>query len=508
MTASTPVTAETTATEKGLTLRRGEWLLLASVLLLAVLLRLPGLHLPLERDEGAYAYVAFDWLRGGLPYRDAFDHKPPLIYLLYMPALLRQPPSALDVRVWACVLHLAGVLLVYAIGRRVWYGAGGLLAALLFATAGSAFELQGMVLNTDQALVLPALGALFCALRYNGTRRAGTIVAAGALVAAATLIKPVALVLAPCLLLASGRAWGRLWRTAMLASLGVAAVALPVLAYFMLRGGLPDLVFALLSYNSLYAAESQARFSFAGLANMYAPFVPLTVAAIGGVALLRSNDEQIAGIRERHAGWSVAAWCGALLVAAVGSLRPWVHYFYPVLPFLSLLAAPCVIWLAHNRGAVTFFQRSAATVAPLLLTAILVVPFISENMLLAGATPTALAERMYGDDGRDYFANAAGVAAFVRERTRPDDLIYVFASEPEVYVLAGRRSASRWIYDYPLRLVDGARAELLRDLQARPPALAVVYYGLRPPGLNRLVDERGFRKIGQFGGFEVFGPGN
>jgi len=504
MTASTA--AESTTPHQGLALRRNEWLLLAGVLLLAVLVRLPGLPLPLERDEGAYAYVAMDWLRGGLPYRDAFDHKPPLIYLMYMPALVWGPPSALGVRIWATLLHLSCIVLVYIIGRRVWRGAGGLLAALLFAAAGSAFELQGMVLNTDQALVLPALAALACALRYNETRRAGVLVAAGALVAAAVLIKPVALVLVLPLLFSGGRGLGALVRTARFAVLGAASLALPLLAYFALRGGWSDLVFAVLSYNMLYAGESRARFDLGGLAEMYAPFVSLTVVAVGGVTLLRSDNAAAPAVRRHSEGRLVAAWCGALLLAALGSLRPWVHYYYPVLPLLSLLAAPSVVWLARSGSPATLRQRIAAVAAPLLLMAVLLVPLLDQNLLLVGATPTALAERMYGDDGRNYFANAADAAAFVREHTSPDDRIYVFAAEPQVYVLAERRSSSRWIYDYPLGLVDGAPAELLRDLEAHPPALAVVYYGLRPPGLNRLVDERGFRKIGQFGGFEVFGP--
>ena len=504
MTASTPAaTAENTAAERGLALRRTELLLLACVLLLAVLIRLPGLALPLERDEGAYGYVAFDWLRGGLPYRDAFDHKPPLIYLMYMPALLWGPPGALGVRVWASVLHLICVVLVYLIGRRAWQGAGGLLAALLFAAAGSAFELQGAVLNTDQALVLPALAALACALQYSDTRRPGWLLAAGALIAAATLIKPVAGVLALSLLLTGGRRLGRWGDIATFAVLGAALVALPLGIYFVLRGGWSDLLFALVSYNTLYAGESSSRFNPEGLAQMYAPLVPLTVVAIGGVALLFS-DEHNQTIRRRREGLIVATWCGALLMAAIAGLRPWVHYYYPVLPFLALLAAPAVLWLARSAGAARPLGF-AACAAPLLV-GVLVLPFVGQNVLLAGTTPTALAEKLYGDDGRRYFASAADVAAFVRRHTSPDDRIYVFGSEPEVYLLAERRSSSRWIYDYPLGLVESASAELLHDLQAHPPALAVVYYGVRPPGLARLIDRHGFRKVGQFGGFEVFGP--
>src|SRR5215217_3798726 len=82
--------------------------------LIALLLRLPGLRLPLERDEGSYGLIASLWLKGALPYRDLFDHKPPLIYLLYMPAVLGTPgPVAL--RTWQTCLFVLQLPLLHLI---------------------------------------------------------------------------------------------------------------------------------------------------------------------------------------------------------------------------------------------------------------------------------------------------------------------------------------------------------------------------------------------------------
>src|SRR5690348_4867189 len=78
----------------------------------AVLMRLPALRLPLERDEGAYAYIANLWLHGGLPYRDVFDHKPPLLYLLYMPPVLAGVSLPLGLRLWAAFLFLIELPLI------------------------------------------------------------------------------------------------------------------------------------------------------------------------------------------------------------------------------------------------------------------------------------------------------------------------------------------------------------------------------------------------------------
>src|SRR3954471_20807189 len=64
------------------------FLALACVLLAV---RLPSLVQPMGADQGLYAYVGEQILSGGLPYRDAWDQKPPAIHVTYaaMRALVR-----------------------------------------------------------------------------------------------------------------------------------------------------------------------------------------------------------------------------------------------------------------------------------------------------------------------------------------------------------------------------------------------------------------------------------
>jgi len=70
------------------------------------------------------------------------------------------------------------------------------------------------------------------------------------------------------------------------------------------------------------------------------------------------------------------------------------------------------------------------------------------------------------------------VAHWLATRTDPEASIYVWGFEPMLYEMAGRRPASRWIYNVPQRLDwayrERARADLMRDLEAQPPAAVVV----------------------------------
>ena len=56
------------------------FLLIAGVL---VLLRVPSLVQPMGADQGLYAYIGERILAGDLPYRDAWDQKPPTIHYTY-----------------------------------------------------------------------------------------------------------------------------------------------------------------------------------------------------------------------------------------------------------------------------------------------------------------------------------------------------------------------------------------------------------------------------------------
>jgi hypothetical protein len=68
-------------------------LLLALACVLFVV-RLPSLAQPMGADQGLYAYVGESIRAGGLPYRDAWDQKPPAIHLTYAVMRTVLPRSA------------------------------------------------------------------------------------------------------------------------------------------------------------------------------------------------------------------------------------------------------------------------------------------------------------------------------------------------------------------------------------------------------------------------------
>ncbi len=105
--------------------------------LIPILLYLPVMVSPLERDEGVYATIAQRLLRGDVPYRDLFDNKPPIVYGWYAFSFLVFGEGVAAPRIVAALLLSFTTLAIFGearmlFPRRVAYlGAGASRPSLL-----------------------------------------------------------------------------------------------------------------------------------------------------------------------------------------------------------------------------------------------------------------------------------------------------------------------------------------------------------------------------------------
>ena len=91
-------------------------LILSGLFLLLLILRWNSFSVPFERDEGEYAYSAWIMAEGkGIPYKNAFLQKPPMIIYTYMLAYLINPNALWPSRVLAFVFIFISALLMAAI---------------------------------------------------------------------------------------------------------------------------------------------------------------------------------------------------------------------------------------------------------------------------------------------------------------------------------------------------------------------------------------------------------
>src|SRR2546427_10622159 len=105
---------------------------LIALLLLGAIWRLFWLTATIERDEGAFAYVAWTWLRGGLPYVDAATYAGPVVYVLYAIPMVLVGNTILGIRILNDILFLLSIIVVYRLGSRWWGRSAGVAAGFFY----------------------------------------------------------------------------------------------------------------------------------------------------------------------------------------------------------------------------------------------------------------------------------------------------------------------------------------------------------------------------------------
>jgi hypothetical protein len=146
------------------------WGILALVILLVAAIRIRLLALPLERDEGEYAYAGQLLLHGIPPYKLAYTMKLPGTGAAYAMIMAVFGQTTVGIHLGLLLLNAATTVLVFLVAKHLMDGIGGLVAAATFALLSVSPAVYGTAAHTEHFVLLPALAGflvLFRALEHN-----------------------------------------------------------------------------------------------------------------------------------------------------------------------------------------------------------------------------------------------------------------------------------------------------------------------------------------------------
>ena len=456
------------------------WAVLAAVVLAVVAIRLRLAPMPLERDEGEYAYAGQLLLAGVPPYRAVYNMKFPGVYAAYaaIEAVLGQ--TAVGVHRGVAVVVAANVAMTFALARR-WRAGSGAAAAIVmgvFAVDPASLSLAG---HATHFVLLPAVGGLLV-LSTGG--RAWRAAVGGALLGTAVLMKQPA---AAFVLLGAALAWrdGRWRRTAALAA-GVAVPVLVMVAALAAAGVLRPFWYWAVRYAAAYGGQlpvstvwTWGPIAFGAAARFTWPL--WTVATVGlTVGWRRRADRPAATFR--------LGLAAAGLVAASAGFYYRPHYFILITPAVALLAAAALAAAAGRRRSIR------AAVAWAAFAVACGGPVVAARSILFELTPARAIAAVYPDRS---LLVAPTVAAYVAAHAPPSATVAVLGSEPEIPFYARRRSATGHIYTFPLTEPQPFAAAMQRDfaaeVEAARPAYVVVVHDqyswfVRPNSVRWILD--------------------
>ncbi len=444
------------------------WLTMIAV---AVVTRLPALLYPRAiDDEAVYGVVARVMLAGGLPYHDAIERKPPLLFVVYWAVFrLFGAYNWLALHAVATAWVLLTMAGLFVLARRLGGRRAGLMAALAYALVQPWATAKNLAFNGEMLMNLPLVWA-YALVLPRCHRRVATAALAGALLGTAFLLKqPAAIAAVPLGLALLGAPlwrkearWNGAIRQAAALAAGFASVVAVTAAILWQYGLLGEAWYWTMADHSVphvfwqHAAQHSALFLLFAL--------PLVVPLLAWQPLRRAWRDSEAEM------FTVLGWLAVSVVGAAAGGRFYPHYYIQIVPPLAVLAGVAYARVDDLAGVLRARWVSLRFARSWLAVAGLVSLGVQTGQLLAERAPSP-------------------AASYVGSQARPTDRLFVWGQQTSFYVDAAMLPASRYIATFPLtgyifggalpglstqnRIVPGAWRNLAGDLRRHPPEFII-----------------------------------
>jgi len=476
------------------------WLALVLVLAGAVVIRGRLLSIPLERDEGEYAYIAQQMLKGVPPYESAYSMKLPGIYAVYALFFVIFGQTLTAIHLGLLIANIAAILLVFVLTKALFDPLTGLFAAASFAILSvTAPVLLGLSANAEHFVLLPALVGLILLVRNDKRRNLAIVFIAALLFGLALVIKQHGIffsIFAATYLLYSDFClrpvrWKTLIITQCVFIFGAVAPFALICFFIWKAGAFENFWFWTFTYAGEYATKVPLSMAVKIFEVQFLPIVaisiPIWLFALAGLPIVVFRKK----IRLR------APFVIGLLIFSFLSTCPGFyfrgHYFILMLPAVAVLA---------GAGFSSFTKLLAGPgktpIRKLIMpfAGLVVVGFslYQQRIYLFDSAPVAACRLIYGSNP---FPESLEIAKYIKENSSPDDTVAVIGSEPQIYFYSDRRAATSYIYVYPLMETHPYALQMQKEMigqieNAKPKFIVLVNVKLSwlsVPGSNNYIFE-------------------
>jgi hypothetical protein len=478
--------------------------LLATALLLFSGIRWRLRDMPLQRDEGEYAYAGELLLQGIPSYEFAYSMKLPGTYAAYAVILSVFGQTPAGVHSGLLLLNAATTLFLFAITSRLVDTSAGVVAGISYVLLSSCRAVMGFQAHATHFVIFFALAGIGVLLEGLDRKSTWLLWTSGILLGAAFLMKQHGIFFVgfgTLYLLIRGYRQGlslrsMLWTIAALVVGACLPIALTLVAVLRL-GGFAKFWFWTFKYAHQYTAANTLAEGWHNLltkSHVVHPFEWMWMIGLIGLSaclwdpIARSKADFILPLTF----FSCLSICPGFLFRA--------HYFILLLPAVALLIGLAVSstsrWLAGNAAV---WAKTLPSLLSLFLTVLPWAAFllaysysmVRENALLFRMDPVTASRESFG------FPEALSAASFIQQHSRADARVAVLGSEPEIYFYCQRLSATGYIYTYPLMekqvYAPMMQREMISEIETVQPQFIVLVYARDSWGRQASSDDTIFK---------------
>jgi hypothetical protein len=441
----------------------------STLIALVVFARYRLLPTPLERDEGEYAYMAQLILKGIPPYAEAFNMKWPGVYYCYAGIMGVFGQTGEAVHLGLLTINLISTWLVYRIAFNYFGVEAAFAAAASFLILTVAPGVLGFAGHATHFVTLFALaGFNFLMGRYEFSR--SSIVLAGIAIGLSGIMKQHGILftgfgIAYLLLNHTDRLSARISNAAAF-TMG-ALVPVMLLFFGMYLSGVFDsfwfwTIEYALNYEKQKSIMSAYRAFLGALAYVSRGTESLWVLGIMSVLVLVATRDWTRG----NKAILLFTCFGFLTILPGFYFRP--HYFIPLLPGLALLISYLYFCLTKLKVSLRIYLLCAFWIA-------MALPLLQLRHYFFLEKPSQVIMNSYGH--QNSFGMTKQLGERIKTITGPDDKVFVFGSEPQIYFYSQRHASTGYLYMYPFKEVHPSnlimQQDMIREVEANLPEVIV-----------------------------------
>lgn len=464
-------------------------LVIILILFTTILFRIPFLTEPLDRDSGEFALRGYIWGHGHMPYSDIGSSRPPGLDFLFMILFKLFQPSSITVNLFVLCWAVLNTSLVYLLSRilfnNFWVSC---LTIILYAFFSSSPFIEGTGAMTEYFMITFTMLGFYFLIKAARKQKLRLFLISGLSFGLGFLFKQVAIfdffAILIYLLILYLLKENNLMSFFKRVFIVTAAFLLPFgacLLYFNYKGILEEFIFCIFTFNFNYVKTlGYQTGNFWGKfisfnSNIFKTNSIIWIGAIAFISFLWSNLYSNKHInkefyKENKYKFLLAFWGICSFVGLCSSGRFFPHYYIVILPSFVLMAGFIFTYLLSN------YQRAInRTVMLICLILSIAVSLYFHYDYYLKFSPEEISMHQYAWEP---FVEAKEVGLYIRARTKPDDLIFVWAEEPEIHFYSLRNSTCKYWSDTPFvyyrAIFKNAEDVLLSSLHRKAPIYFVI----------------------------------
>jgi len=405
--------------------------LLAIILVLGFIQRIPSIFGYLGGDEAIIAYYSLRILQGSILYRDLFDTKPPGLFFIVALIFWIFGNNIIIPRIFSMLVSCFTGIPLFFIGKKIRNTITGLAAALLFVFDPLSLK-TGIVIHVGSTMVFFMVVSVYFYTLTDKNKQSSLFFLVGVFIGISTIIKQPGILILPVILLdlyLKKKTYKSFLKSIVCISCGTITAIFPFVLYFLFTNALDQAVFALILFNLLF---SKGMTTFAKFHNFFYyvflrnPFIWI----IGCVGLLFAYKST------KNWNFLITGWFILSLLAIMSLKTPWDHYYLQVVPPLCLSCSICLQELfSTQKIKINRLKVDIVKIGALLL--FLAIIIFAETSLYANPRYSSKLSLFSSDlEGQNQ------VASYIIDHTNPEDKI--FATHSAYYFLTGREGGYKF----------------------------------------------------------------